>query len=255
MTLNIFIPSRGRPDRARQTTAELLKSAYIPFTVVRTLGDTTIYPEDYPQIFVEAAHISDKRQKIFEMFAHGGKFVMFDDDLAFKAVRSDGTTFDVSNRESIRHVVGLIEMYLDDYPMVGVASRFMIQAQPQPFNLNGGKMTAILGYNTSLFGPHPWPKANRLRACSDVDITMQLAYRGLSRLLITEYCYVETTKHNGDGGCSIWRTPEVEVSSNVALADLWPDHVKLVSTDPPRVRISWKKIYEDGCLRKKRGEV
>lgn len=252
--MKIFIPSRGRPNRATHTTAELLKWAGIPFTIVRTIGDVTTYPDDYPVVWVEAEYISQKRQRIFEMVGEE-KFVMFDDDLGFKTVNMDGTTSDISTPSEVHSLINLIEMHLDKHPMVGVAARYMIQAQPQPFNLNGGKMTAILAYNTALFGPKPWPRADRLRACSDVDITMQLAYRGLSRLLITEFCFVETTKHNGPGGCSLWRTPDVEVASNIDLVKLWPNHVKLVSVEPPRVRIQWKKIYQDGCLRAARGEI
>lgn len=244
MTLNIFIPSRGRPDRGRHHTIKQLESAGLQFTVVRTIGDESVYPAEWPQVWVEANAISDKRQKILEMHDAGGKYVMLDDDLIIKKVLDDGRTRQATTEE-IAEMFQKMDTYLDEYPIVGVAQRFMINQMPQPFVENSGKMIAILGYNTSLFGEKPWPVANRLRACSDVDFTMQLSYRGLSRILMTEYCHHDQANH-GTGGCSIWRTPDVEVLSNMKLAELWPDHVTLVSTDPPRVRISWKRIYEDG---------
>lgn len=255
MTLQIFIPSRARPDRKRHFAAETLKAAGIPFTIVRTLGDESVYPADYPQIWVEATYISDKRQRLVEMFTEKpGKFVMIDDDLSFRRVITDGidTTTEEATLNNIREIIRLTDMYLDQYPIVGIHQRFMIQEAPQPYSINGGKMIQYLAYNTELFDiPKPWPVANRLSSSSDVDFTMQLQYEGLSRLMITEFCLQEKLKHNADGGCSLWRNDDLERENYKKLAAFWPDHVVHTSDYPPRHRIMWKKIAEDGQLRKK----
>jgi len=216
--VNILIPSRARPDK--QITADQLRRAEIPFTIVRTANDDTDYDRDiYPQVVVEANGLTDKRQRMLEMFP--GKTLVLDDDITFFQV-VEGRTIPITP-EHLRRLVQLVEGYLDQFAHVGISQRFMIQNKPQPFELNR-RIMGCRGYNTALF-PDPWPTF-RLITCQDIDFTMQLMAAGKRSLIITEYAQ-QDGPYMAAGGCAIYRTNDLILEGHRKLKELWPDYVKL----------------------------
>jgi len=218
--MKILIPSRARPDI--QPTADALLSANVDFEIVRTESDTVRYPSKYPQIFapLEVNDIASKRNWI--MSTHTGqKILVLDDDLSFYRVL-DGRAFAASPRDIARMML-VAEDYLSMFAHLGVAKRYMINTQPQPYVINK-KPKSVNGYNLALF-PDPIPKF-RLKACSDIDYTMQLVQSGRSCVIVTEYCYTERD-YMAPGGCSEWRTAQTIDEGMRKLEALWPGYVRL----------------------------
>jgi hypothetical protein len=66
----------------------------------------------------------------------------------------------------------------------------------------------------------------RVPAAEDFDVTLQLLTQGYKNRVSTHYM-VSPSETNADGGCSVWRTLEVHNQSQIKLAELWPDYVKV----------------------------
>jgi len=218
--MKILIPSRARPHV--QPTADALLAAGVDFEIVRTETDTTVYPSKYPQIFAprEVTDIASKRNWI--MSTHTGqKILVLDDDLSFCRVL-DNRAFPAGPRD-VENMILRAEQHLDRFAHLGVAKRFMINAQPRPFVINK-KPKSINGYNLALF-PDPVPQF-RLKACSDIDYTMQLIQSGRSCIIMTDYCYTERD-YMAPGGCSEWRTKQTIHEGMIKLEAFWPGYVRL----------------------------
>lgn len=216
--MKILIPSRARP--CEQITAEALASANIDFIIVRTIGDKTIYPKEYEQIWVEANDLTDKRNVMLKMFP--GKTFVLDDDISFFRTLPSGKTDDASNSD-IRDIVNKMDDALDHYAHGGVARRYMIQNQPQPYALNKKPM-GVRGYNTDLF-PDPWPMF-RYPNVEDIDFNMQLVKAGNPIWILTEYCQ-QDGPYMAPGGCQIYRNEAAIKKAMYQLRDEWPNYVKL----------------------------
>jgi hypothetical protein len=218
--MRILIPSRARPDA--QITAHALQHSSVDYLIVRTPHDDTTYSDEHPQILTsgDVVDIASKRNWIMQAFA-GQKILVIDDDITFHRVL-DGCAFP-AGAEDIRRMLRVIEERLDDFAHLGVARRYMIQSQPQPYVVNK-KPKSVNAYNLALF-PDPVPQF-RLKACSDIDYTMQLIASGRSCVIVTEYCYTEAD-YMAPGGCSVWRTKQTIHEGMTKLAELWPRYVRL----------------------------
>lgn len=215
--MKILIPSRGRPNR--QITADRLHEAGIEFTIVRTLGDLTIYPSKYRQHVVRAKGLTDKRQAMLTEFP--GKTLVLDDDITFFEV-IDGKTYPITD-VGLNRLVSLVDKYLDEFAHAGISQRFMIQNKRQPAEFNR-RIMGCRGYNTALF-PDPWPSF-RLPTCQDIDFTMQLMAAGKPSVIITEYAQ-QDGPYMAPGGCAMYRTNDLILEGHRELQKLWPDYVKL----------------------------
>lgn len=216
--MKILIPSRSRPNA--QITADALRAARVDYTIIRTDGDATIYPEYHPQMFAPVTDIRGKRQWIMDEHP-GQKILVCDDDVSFFHV-VDGATSPASP-DHVRRIVSSFSEALNEYAHVGIARRYMIQNQPQP-SVRNRKIMHVCGFNLAMF-PTPAPQY-RLKVCEDIDYNMQLMAAGRPSLLITEYCH-QDGPYMASGGCSDWRTKQIMHDGMVSLRDLWPNHVKL----------------------------
>lgn len=244
--MKIYVPSRDRPDA--QHTAAQLRDAGVPFVIVRSHSDESRYPDYADQLFFDVRGIADKRQKIMEHareWSHDGKFVMIDDDVEFRRVLQDEhvcVTTKTTPAET-RLLMSRVETLLDQYAIVGIAIRFMIDRAEKPLLLNSGRMVHFLAYNLDLMRGPP-PRWDRLSTCEDFDFTMQLVSRGLPRAMITDHCLHEVGGHASAGGCSHFRSPELEIENNRRLMELWPDYVS-VTPGTNKIRISWRKLAKE----------
>lgn len=256
--MKILIPTRGRPSA--QVTADALYEAGIPYTLVRTVGDETVYPPHHDQVWAPVRGIMDKRNWIFDQTLAGKwfcedqaerigdgldydgtpggssdrKILVIDDDVKF--YRVDEKTLDVPGREvqgyrylpccrhDLREMMRLVSICLDDYVHVGTVRRYGAHNQPQPYTLNV-KCLHALGYNLAKF-PSPTPRY-RTTAVSDFDMQMQLTATVGNCLVLTEFCH-EDGPYLAPGGCAAWRTNETIREGMTLLKERWGDYVTLV---------------------------
>lgn len=244
MTMKIFLPTRGR---TRSSTADALRAAGVPFTFVLTEGDAQYPggPSGGPDlaagpleaVTVKAPHIGAKRQAILEM-AGDSKFAMMDDDLIFYR-RLNDERFVRALPADVKFMVGMLETALNYAPAAGIIPKFMSQQTPRGLRRHG-RMDQVLCYNPALFkDPKP---VFRAPVAEEHDFNLQILKTGLVPIVFTEFA--KGDKPYSSGGCSAWRTPEVELAGleQVAVAHglgLYPTKNAISGY---RLRVPWAKL-------------
>lgn len=82
-------------------------------------------------------------------------------------------------------------------------------------------------------------KYGRVRVMEDFDITLQLLKMGYPNRISCRYAWTQTSNMNG--GCSVYRTAEVQADAARRLVKLHPDVVQIVK----RKSISWQNKLID----------
>lgn len=260
----LYITSTGRVDR--QLTWGRLPKVYQKQTFV------VVYPHEekkynragFPTlVYPGKPGLSNKRQWIAETHYktyHYPYFCLLDDDLDFQKRRLDEPRkARVATPEQVGLMLDMVEGRLcNGYAHAGVLLRNM-GAVPQftdkafAYDM---RMLDLLAYNAEILH---WEKIrfDRIPVMSDFDVTLQLLRRGYSNALYCKYLVGQPSKHSGFsgiGGCSTYRTPEMQAAAAHELARLHPGLVKVVEKKTKMswgggvrtdVRISWKKAFAE----------
>jgi hypothetical protein len=243
----IYIPTRGRPDR--QPLADMLTRFDIDFTLVCSKDDPTLseYLARWPKCIwkVTADGITAKRQKILACDDIDDRFVMMDDDLRFYQRDPDGKRFHiVEHAFQMRMLLRAIDENLMEAAHVGLSDKYMAQMKPRGL-VRRGRYNQVLGYNRALF-PDPMPRFRTITN-QEHDMHLQLAAAGLAPVILTEWSKDAT--YYAKGGCSLWRTPEVEKQGFEQLRDNFPDLVTIVphpkNISGLAIRVKWAKAVKE----------
>lgn len=208
---------------------------------------------------------SNKFQWLLErnMFPAEDKICILDDDLIFSRREElpDRTSLrQIKPEDDIRYLIelfDLIEMNLSDVPQVGVHPRQMGQETEPPYHENG-KCITVYGVNRRMIEELGFNKDWRvdyLPIFGDVFLNCHVLSSGGSNRLITQYL-VDWKPSQAPGGCSIYRTPELQEQAVDKLVELFGPYVKKVIKKPKaskwlgdeRVdfRTQWKKMAAVG---------
>ncbi len=232
--MKIYIPTIGRADKQR--TAEVLRAAGLDFVLVTSDTDPASYA-GWPHVVIEEYGIRDRRQWILDN-AEEDKVIMMDDDLRF-FFRAEEKKFRQADPTEVACMVNAVVAMLDHYAHGGVTDRFMCNAQPRIFKENS-RYYHILAYNKALF-PDPAPRYT-LYTSEEQEMNLKLLTAGKKNFVITEWTTDDVPY--APGGCSMWRTPDLETQEAKKLAEMFPGIV--TNTGGPKNRIAWKKAAQQG---------
>ena len=249
--MDIIIPSSGRPDK--QTTV-----ASLPVTLLKYV-DLLIPSTEVPQYWHHSARvrvvpcpvkgIGPTRQFVIDNY--GPKVVMLDDDLVFATRREDEPAkFRDATDSEVEELFDSIDFLLDDYPHVGVATREGGNHNTND-HVKDTRMLRILAYRTDVLR-REGIRFDRLPVMEDFDVTLSLLRRGYSNCVIN-YMVQNQNGSGLKGGCSQYRTMEMQAEAAYALKALHPEFVNVVEKQTKTawgggtrtdVRIQWKKARE-----------
>lgn len=246
--MDIYIPSSGRPHK--QTTFDNLpKSLQERATIVVPKKEVNDYKK-YPARGIDVFGIGPTRQWCVEEAKE--KVVMLDDDLIFASRRDDDPTrFRNAMPEELERLFAEVEELLDKYAHVGVGTREGGNYNTNDYNF-ATRMLRVLAYHTPTLKTHG-VRFDRMTVMEDFDVTLGLLVRGYQNCVINHMVQNQNGS-NAAGGCSQYRTLQVQAEGAYALKKHWPDYVKVVTKTPktawegqPRtdVTIQWKKCYAD----------
>lgn len=238
--MQVVILSRGRPDRAR-TLRWIDVKRWQPMLVVPS-AERTAYMIANPGVVVvglDYVDIRDKRQKVTDC-CHGGKLLMLDDDLTFYKRHRYGKIFvKIHDEIQTTEMLRAIEQALDAHAHVGVADKFMSQTLPRG-GTEGRRYNQVLGYNLDVARPE-----FRVAINEEHDAHLGLVRRGHPGYVLTEWSKGSTVY--AAGGCSAWRSPEIEMRAHEEFAALWPRYVtvteNVAAISGRGVRVAWSKAY------------
>lgn len=258
--MNLYIMSRGRAGKV--TTLKSIPEEWRSRTfLVVSHGEWTDYKDAHPGWNVieaprDITNYSQKFQWILDgtEVDHNDKAVILDDDLVF----SKRTI--VANKISLRTItdpalINPLFMYmedlLDEYALVGVHPRQMGQNTKPPL-VENGRIICIQGINRKKIGR---VKVDHFPILADVILNLTLLSRGQPNAIITTH-FQDHGPCQAPGGCSIYRTPEMQREAAEFLAQTWPEFVKVVERRPKVAKwmgdvrydytAQWKKLYEAG---------
>ena len=179
------------------------------------------------------------------------KVLMLDDDLRFYKRRSDDRKLlEKSTAEDVGETFAAIAAALDDFPLVGIASREGANRNVETYLYNT-RILRLLAYRADELRERGI-RFDRVPVMEDFDVALQLLRSGRKNAVLNSWA------HNQEGsglkgGCSTYRTREVQAEAAHRLAQLHPGLVRVTTKvtkgawgggERTDVVINWKKAYE-----------
>lgn len=261
--MTIFIPTYKRLNR--QPTLEALTAAGVPCTLV-------VRPEEAAQAqdLVHAprfkglagvwvlpstvSNIGQTRQWIVDNSALD-RIVMMDDDLVFacRGKREDNPLYlSPCTPDDIQSLVDWMYTTLMDEAMVGISSREGNNRKPESIE-RCTRMMRAWGFRKDVFR-QVGASFENMECMEDFDVILTFLTNSHANLVNNEFT-TNQAGSNTDGGCSTYRTLEIQAKAAYTLAAKYPGIVKAVEKETKGswgggkrtdVHIMWKKAYEQG---------
>jgi hypothetical protein len=253
--MQIIIPTRGRiyeqltlqslPDELlKQTTLVCPKRE--ASELYRLYGnDVKIAVEPYPMT------IAQKRGWIVQECwkCRCDKIIMLDDDLIFatRISAADTGLRKIRGKELIPEFQRIEDALGPEFPHVGFGSRYHNNDESGGWKIPG-KMGCVLGYFLPIVAEEVTFNLVELR--EDICVTLQLLLMGHANAVWTGT--VVDQRYDAPGGCSTYRTTEMNNTEAEKLAALFPGYVSVVDkaykSSVPRKEVvcRWQKALQDG---------
>lgn len=259
-TYGIYIPSKGRADN-QITIHNLPNSVIAKTTIVVPKGEGTEYGKHLLGewtskcgiIEVTAKGIAATRQWIMEN-AQEDYIIFLDDDMSFH-VRTMGVKLEPATHEDIIEMIRLLTSWLDGgFLHVGISQRAGNNRVTEAYT-EITRMNNAYAYNRKAFLTSGARFDNTV-VMEDFDATLTLLKAGYPNRVTYQYTWSQV-KSGMAGGCSTYRTFEVQKEAALALAKKFPGLVRVVQKEAGQewegvgktrydVVISWKEAYAQG---------
>jgi hypothetical protein len=239
----IYIPTKGRIDK--QKTWDRMPPEIQAQTVLVCPNEEFEEHERRGRAAVvcHETGIAATRDWIIEdAIVRGDPYVlMLDDDMIFQRRRADGKITNCTDEE-VSQAVGWVWETLPRYAHVALATRFLGYADEAEYVENGRAMYA-LGYDARVLIDNECSFCEGMPQPStmeDFNMTLQLLTKGYPNCISLEW-RITPGQSNAPGGCSTWRTTDIQTRSARALQARFPHLVTL------REKKEWRDM-EEGML-------
>lgn len=266
--MNLYIMTRGRLRKQLTLATIPWEMRQRVFLVVGASEEAEHY-ELYgktgaAQILTVPHTVTNYSQKFQWLLDNNeGKFVIMDDDLSF-AYREGAKLLHTTEPQKIMHMWSVVEDMLDDAPLVGIHPRQMGHTQPEPY-VENGKIICIQAINKELFpDPKNMPRVDEFPILADVMLNCYLLSNGYHNAILTSYTQ-DHASCQAPGGCSIYRTTDMQRKAVERVAELYGPHAQAVIKRPKRakwmgdervdLRVQWKRMYAEGLARRMKNGI
>lgn len=252
--MKIYIPSRARAEQPHHTWEALPKAAQKRAYMVVGPKDAPAYLQRFPEdnvLIVDVQGIGKVRQHIIDI--SDGPVLMLDDDISFFTRREDDERLlQKAQPKDITAGLALMEKTLGRFAHAAFAIREGANRNTEPF-ISNIRCLRALGYNAKYLKKEG-VRFDRLPVMEDFDVALQLLRKGYPSATINTLLQDQGAS-NAPGGCSTYRSMEVQAKGADGLKRLHPDFVTVVTKNAKSkdawaerrdVRVQWKKAYEEG---------
>jgi len=255
--MEIYIPTIGRVNR--QVTLKHIPKRWLKKTYLiipkKELKEYSVLKEEYKGLSIvgiTAKGISKTREWILNN-ATDRYVLMLDDDMDFcyRPDMASPVLETLTEHSQIDEMLMHIQKLIKKYPMVGISARQGNNRIDIPVKECTRAMNAYAFDRTVLAKARI--NFGRLKVMEDFDLTLQLLRKGYKNAVIYDYCWNQRTS-GAVGGCSLYRTPEMQAEAAHKLKKLHPDFVKVVEKESKSawkglevrtdVTVQWKKAYQ-----------
>ena len=247
--MHLVIPSRGRAGRVHTLNNEWPEWAIRFFELWVPLEELDEYKLAHPNVTVIGFSVEGIGKKRQAAVTFHNKVIMMDDDLTFYRRRDDDRTkFLSANAADLSRMLHMMMRALHYVPVAGVACREGGNRVIEPFAVDT-RILRCFALDCDWIA-HRGLRFDRLPLMEDFDMWLQVLEYGGHTLLINDYVHNQAGSA-AVGGCSSFRTPQLQAECAQELATLHPQGVvqvvrKVAKTglgDRTDVRIQWKKAY------------
>lgn len=252
MDITVFVPTRGRTAFEPITLMEVTrKSSYRP-VVVCPASEEKHYNRHFDVLVCPHDGIGPTRQFILENSPTRG-VVMLDDDMYFSVRQFASEPIPLLRANDLHPMFDWIKIQLDSgFAHGGISARQGNNHIPREH------VDCIRVNNAHFFDRdvylHEQLQFHSLPVMEDFYITLKLLLRGYPNRVAYHYCWSQRSS-GFKGGCSIYRTPELQAQAAETLASYFPDYVRVVEKRSESqsgamavrkdVNISWLKAWGD----------
>lgn len=251
--MKIFIPTCGR--ETRQVTFDGLPKALQANAVLVVLhSEAKIYDSKYPLLVTppKVAGVAPTRQWIVDHARKSGvqHIMMLDDDLTWAERRTDDPSkFLAADNKSVTRLFSAAAKLLKTHAHVGIAAREGAHTSVEPLRYNT-RMLRALAYDVEVLAREK-VRFDRIPVQEDFDVALQLLRKGYSNVVVNGWCHNQYGS-NAKGGCSTFRTFEMQAETSRKLAELHHPFVKVVEKSTKTawggqartdVVIQWKQAF------------
>jgi len=251
--MDIVIPTYGRPQQSRQHTLNaLVAEGLLPVLVVQHREHRLYHWYTGPMHVLppEIQTVAPTRDYLIHNPVWKDRFVvMLDDDLHFFARRMDDLTkFRALVPGELGKMLAQIEGMLNVHPHVGIAAREGGHHNTEPFVMNT-RIMRVLGYDRHFLREHK-VTFDPMPVMEDFHVSLQLLKMRRNIVVLNNWCNNQAEGSSADGGCSTYRTPELQAQAARLLAELHAPYVKVVEKETKTawgggtrtdVMIQWKR--------------
>lgn len=259
--MRVYIPTYKRLNR--QPTLQALSNAGVP-TVLAVRPEEATGAQDLSARHFNCTvltlppgitNIGQTRQFIVDQ-SDEDRILMMDDDLQF-AVRGkrEGLLLSPAEPADVYNMVDWMWETLRDETLVGISAREG-NNRKEDSREECTRMMRAWGLRKSVFNS-VGARFDNLPCIEDFDVILTFLTNGYKNIVNNEYT-TNQAGSNVDGGCSTYRTLEVQADAARALAAKYPGIVKAVQKETKGswgggvrtdVTIYWKKAYQQGVNR------
>lgn len=253
--MNIVIPSMGRAHS--QESLKHLRAAGLFVTIVVPYDEYDAYKHHVTAGVLVVAPppgvkgIADTRQWMLDNVGKDAACIMVDDDLVFsKRRRDDPTKLEDITPEELRDAFYQLEdVLITECPHAGFACREGANRVTDA-RIHNTRILRVLGYNRLTLA-NEYIAFGRTQVMEDFDVALRLLRAGYPNTVLNLIAHNQKAS-GAAGGCSTYRTPQVQEQAALALAELHPGYVKVVTKETKTawgggvrtdVNIQWKKAY------------
>ena len=226
--MQLVIPTLGRALNSLQPTYnQLLEAGYEPTLVVQPqeerlyehIGRTEVLPDNIKGIAATRDWIIHKMDD--------GPVCMFDDDLHFAVRREDDPTrFRQPEVHDIRAMINAVDASLEEFPHVSIGSREGGNRVTEPVSYNT-RMMRVLAYDRAVLREHQI-YFSPMEVMEDFHVTLQLLRLGYDCAVLNAWVSNQAGGSAAPGGCSTFRTLDLQAANAHRLAARHPGFVKVV---------------------------
>lgn len=163
---------------------------------------------------------------IYDMPSQENKVVFFDDDLNFAVRRDDDPTkFRPPQQGDLSRMLRAIDSALDDHPMAGIGAREGGNRNINPWLYNT-RIMRVLAFQKNFLRERGITFAP-LEVMEDFHVNLQILRAGGDTVVCNRWVSNQAGGSDAPGGCSVYRTRDVQTESAYALAARHPGFVSV----------------------------
>ena len=253
--MKLFIPTYKRVKK--QKTWENLPDAVKEITyLVCPESEAKLHKAVNRQVFAapdSVKGIAATRQWILEN-ADDDQILMLDDDQSFRC-REDGSyKLRTMEEGDYQDMLDATVDALISYNAVGISAQAGNNRTFPKSIVSPGRMYNMYALNRSFFLDNDI-RFDAMKVMEDFHVTLSMLKMGLPNAILQQWCW-GSPGSNADGGCSNYRTVELQREGALRLADLHKPFVTVVEKESKAwgnglekrtdVRVAWKKALEWG---------